>query len=121
STSSACPPGRKARMRSTSFQPIRGTVMPQNKQIHLDNRPQGEATASNFKLVTGDTPPLQDGQVLVRHHFLSLDPYMRGRMNDAKSYAVPQPLGQVMQGGTAGEVVESRSPQYQPGDKVVGM
>jgi NADPH-dependent curcumin reductase len=95
--------------------------MPQNKQIHLDNRPQGEATASNFKLVIAQTPPLQDGQVLVRHHFMSLDPYMRGRMNDAKSYAQPQPLGQVMQGGTAGEVVESRSPKYQPGDKVVGM
>ena len=94
--------------------------MPQNKQFLLDNRPQGEATAGNFKLVTGETPPLQDCQVLVRHHFLSLDPYMRGRMNDAKSYAAPQPLGQVMQGGTAGEVVESRSPKYQPGDKVVG-
>jgi NADPH-dependent curcumin reductase CurA len=95
--------------------------MPQNKQIHLASRPQGEAIASNFKLVTAETPPLQDGQVLVRHHFLSLDPYMRGRMNDAKSYAVPQPLGEVMGGGTAGEVVESRSPKYQVGDKVVGM
>jgi NADPH-dependent curcumin reductase len=95
--------------------------MPKNKQILLDNRPQGEATASNFKLATADTPPLQEGQVLVRHHFLSLDPYMRGRMNDAKSYAAPQPLGQVMGGGTVGEVVESRSPKYQPGDKVVGM
>jgi NADPH-dependent curcumin reductase CurA len=95
--------------------------MAQNKQVFLDNRPQGEAVASNFKLVTGHTPALADGQVLVRHHFLSLDPYMRGRMNDAKSYAAPQPLGQVMQGGTAGEVVESRSPKYQPGDKVVGM
>ena len=95
--------------------------MPQNKQIHLDNRPEGEAAAGNFKLVTAQTPALQDGQVLVRHHFLSLDPYMRGRMNDAKSYAVPQPLGEVMGGGTAGEVVESRSPKYQPGDKVVGM
>ncbi|HEX9718978.1 MAG TPA: NADP-dependent oxidoreductase [Ramlibacter sp.] len=94
--------------------------MPQNKQFLLDNRPQGEATAGNFKLVTGETPPLQEGQVLVRHHYLSLDPYMRGRMNDAKSYAAPQPLGKVMQGGTAGEVVESRSPKYQPGDKVVG-
>jgi NADPH-dependent curcumin reductase CurA len=91
-----------------------------NKQVFLDNRPQGEATAGNFKLVTSETPPLADGQVLVRHHFLSLDPYMRGRMNDAKSYAQPQPLGQVMQGGTVGEVVESRSPKYQPGDKVVG-
>ena len=94
--------------------------MAQNRQIHLDNRPQGEAVAGNFKLVAGQTPALQDGEVLVRHHFLSLDPYMRGRMNDAKSYAAPQPVGQVMQGGTAGEVVESRSPKYQPGDKVVG-
>src|SRR3954469_7053664 len=95
--------------------------MPKNRQVLLDNRPQGEAMASNFKLVTSETPPLQDGQVLVRHHYLSLDPYMRGRMNDAKSYAAPQPLGQVMQGGTVGEVVESRSPKFQPGDKVVGM
>ncbi len=95
--------------------------MPVNQQILLDNRPTGEAVASNFMLVSSDTPPLQDGQVLVRHHFLSLDPYMRGRMNDAKSYAAPQPLGQVMQGGTAGEVVESRSPKFQPRDKVVGM
>ncbi|OGB09509.1 MAG: NADP-dependent oxidoreductase [Burkholderiales bacterium RIFCSPHIGHO2_12_FULL_61_11] len=94
--------------------------MPINQQILLDNRPTGEAVASNFKLVTSQTPDLQDGQVLVRHHFLSLDPYMRGRMNDAKSYAAPQPLGQVMQGGTVGEVVESRSPRFPPGDKVVG-
>lgn len=94
--------------------------MPKNKQILLDNRPQGEASASNFKLVEADTPALKDGEVLVRHHFLSLDPYMRGRMNDAKSYAAPQPLGQVMQGGTVGEVVESRSPRYAAGDKVVG-
>ena len=95
--------------------------MPQNKQILLDNRPQGEAQASNFKLVTTETAPLREGEVLVRHHFLSLDPYMRGRMNDAKSYAAPQPLGQVMQGGTVGEVVESRSPKFKAGDKVVGM
>ena len=61
-----------------------------------------------------------DGQVLVRHHFLSLDPYMRGRMNDAKSYAQPQPLDEVMQGGTVGEVVASKHPDYQAGDKVVG-
>jgi NADPH-dependent curcumin reductase CurA len=95
--------------------------MPANQQIHLDNRPTGEALASNFKLVASDTPPLQDGQVLVRHHFLSLDPYMRGRMNDSKSYAVPQPLGQVMQGGTAGVVVESQNPKFAAGDQVVGM
>jgi NADPH-dependent curcumin reductase CurA len=95
--------------------------MPTNKQILLDNRPEKEAGTSNFKLVTSETPALQEGQVLVRHHYLSLDPYMRGRMNDAKSYAVPQELGKVMQGGTVGEVVESRSPKFQPGDKVVGM
>ena len=92
-----------------------------NPQILLDNRPTGEAVASNFKLVSSETPVLQDGEVLVRHHFLSLDPYMRGRMNDSKSYTAPQPLGQVMGGGTVGEVVESRSAKFQPGDKVVGM
>lgn len=95
--------------------------MPRNQQILLDNRPEGEATEANFRLVTTDTPPLQDGQVLVRHHYLSLDPYMRGRMNDSKSYAAAQPLGEVMIGGTVGEVVESRHPDYQPGDQVVGM
>lgn len=95
--------------------------MPSNQQILLDNRPEGEATTGNFKLVTTDTPALQDGQVLVRHHYLSLDPYMRGRMNDSKSYAQPQPLGEVMIGGTVGEVVESRHPKFAAGDKVVGM
>ena len=94
--------------------------MPANKQIHLDNRPDGEAVASNFKLVSAETPELKDNQVLVRHHYMSLDPYMRGRMNDSKSYAQPQPLGQTMQGGTVGEVVESRHPKYAVGDKVVG-
>jgi NADPH-dependent curcumin reductase CurA len=95
--------------------------MPKNQQILLDNRPTGEAVAVNFKLVSSDTPALADGQVLVRHHFMSLDPYMRGRMNDAKSYAQPQALGQVMGGGTAGEVVESKNPKFAVGDKVVGM
>ncbi|WP_225782835.1 NADP-dependent oxidoreductase [Xenophilus sp. Marseille-Q4582] len=94
--------------------------MPANKQIHLDNRPEGEASLSNFKLVEAQTPALADGQVLVRHHYLSLDPYMRGRMNDSKSYAASQPLGQTFQGGTVGEVVESRNPKYAVGDKVVG-
>ena len=94
--------------------------MPANKQIHLASRPEGEAQLSNFKLVTGETPPLADGQVLVRHHYMSLDPYMRGRMNESKSYAQPQPLNQVFQGGTVGEVVESRNEKYAVGDKVVG-
>jgi NADPH-dependent curcumin reductase len=95
--------------------------MPTNQQIHLDNRPKGEAVAGNFKLVASETPALQDGQVLVRHHFLSLDPYMRGRMNDAKSYAQPQALGQTMGCGTVGEVVESKNAKFAVGDKVVGM
>ena len=95
--------------------------MPLNQQILLDNRPTGEASAGNFKQVASETPPLQDGQVLVRHHYLSLDPYMRGRMNDAKSYAQPQPLGQVMQGGTVGEVIESKSARFPVGTHVVGM
>ncbi|MCJ7799475.1 MAG: NADP-dependent oxidoreductase, partial [Polaromonas sp.] len=95
--------------------------MPTNQQVLLDNRPGGEAVAGNFKLVTGETPALKEGEVLVRHHFLSLDPYMRGRMNDTKSYTAAQPLGEVMGGGTVGEVVESRSSKFQPGDKVVGM
>ena len=95
--------------------------MPSNQQILLDNRPQGEASTSNFKLVATETPALQDNQVLVKHHYLSLDPYMRGRMNDGKSYAQPQPLGEVMIGGTVGEVVESKHPRYAVGDAVVGM
>ena len=95
--------------------------MPLNQQLLLDNRPVGEAIASNFKLVSTDTPDLEDGQVLVQHHYLSLDPYMRMRMSDSKSYAAPQPLGEVMIGGTAGKVVESRSAKFQVGDTVVGM
>ncbi|HEV7912405.1 MAG TPA: NADP-dependent oxidoreductase, partial [Albitalea sp.] len=95
--------------------------MAANKQIHLVSRPEREAGSDNFRLVDSETPPLADGQVLVRHHYLSLDPYMRGRMNESKSYALPQPLDQVMLGGTAGEVVESRHPGFKPGDKVIGM
>jgi NADPH-dependent curcumin reductase CurA len=91
-----------------------------NKQIVLASRPDGAATADNFKLVETPLPELADGQVLVRHHYLSLDPYMRGRMSEAKSYAAPQPLGEVMIGGTAGEVVASKHPKFQPGDHVVG-
>jgi NADPH-dependent curcumin reductase CurA len=91
-----------------------------NQQIHLVSRPSGEAVAENFKLVEATVPDLSDGQVLVRHHYLSLDPYMRGRMNDAKSYAAPQPLNAVMQGGTVGEVVASKNAAYAVGDKVVG-
>lgn len=94
---------------------------PKNRQWLLVSRPKGEAVVGNFKLVEVDIPELRDGQVLVQHHYLSLDPYMRGRMDDARSYAKPQPLDAVMQGGTVGEVLASRHPAYQVGDKVVGM
>jgi NADPH-dependent curcumin reductase len=100
---------------------LKENTMPSNQQILLASRPQGEASTSNFNLATTDTPALQDNQVLVKHHYLSLDPYMRGRMNDGKSYAQPQPLGEVMIGGTVGEVVESKHPRYAVGDSVVGM
>ncbi len=95
-----------------------------NRQIQLASRPQGEATTDNFKLVELPVPSqaeLADGQVVVRHHFLSLDPYMRGRMNESKSYAQPQPLNDVMIGGTVGEVVASKHPKFAVGDKVLGM
>lgn len=92
-----------------------------NRRILLQSRPAGKPGVDNFLLVETPVPELADGQVLVRHHWLSLDPYMRGRMNEGKSYAQPQPLGEVMIGGTAGEVVASRNPQFAVGDKVVGM
>jgi NADPH-dependent curcumin reductase CurA len=95
-----------------------------NKQVLLVSRPQREATTENFKLVETPVPEaasLAEGQVLVRNHYLSLDPYMRGRMSDAKSYAKPQVLGAVMGGGTVGEVVASRHDKFAKGDPVVGM
>ena len=91
------------------------------QRIVLASRPQGAVTPDNFRLETVDVPELQDGQVLVRNHFLSLDPYMRGRMNDSKSYAEPQPLDEVMIGGTVGVVEASKNPSFAVGDAVVGM
>ena len=92
-----------------------------NHQWLLASRPQGEPTPANFRLVEVAVPELSEGQVLVRHHYLSLDPYMRGRMNEGKSYAAAQALDQVMIGGTAGEVVASRNAHFAVGDRVVGM
>ena len=92
-----------------------------NRQIVLVARPTGEATAACFNLVETPVPDLPDGHVLVRHRYLSVDPYMRGRMDDTRSYAPPQPLGAVMIGGTAGDVVASKHPAFAAGDHVVGM
>ncbi len=91
------------------------------QRIVLASRPQGEVSADNFRLETQPLPAIADGQLLVRNHYLSLDPYMRMRMVDAKSYAAPQPLDETMIGGTVGEVIESKNPKFKPGDKVVGM
>jgi NADPH-dependent curcumin reductase len=96
-------------------------IMPTNRRIVLASRPQGAASTANFRLETVELPPLAEGQVLVRNHWLSLDPYMRGRMNDARSYATPQPLNETMIGGTVGVVTESRNPKFAVGDAVVGM
>jgi len=90
------------------------------QRIVLASRPRGAATVGNFRLEELAMPPLAEGEVRVRNHFLSLDPYMRGRMNDAKSYAAPQALGETMIGGTVGEVIESRNAAFAVGDRVVG-
>jgi len=92
--------------------------MPINHAIVLDNRPEAEVSASNFKMITAETPALQDGQVLVKNHYLSLDPYMRGRMSAGKNYAQPQPLGEPMIGGTVGEVAESKNAKFKVGQTV---
>ena len=92
--------------------------MPINHAIVLDNRPEAEVSTSNFKMVTAETPALQAGQVLVKNHYLSLDPYMRGRMNAGKNYAQPQPLGEPMIGGTVGEVAESKNAKFKVGQTV---
>ena len=91
-----------------------------NHQLLLASRPQGEPTPANFRMVEAPVPELGDGQVLVKHHYLSLDPYMRGRMNETKSYAAAQALDSVMIGGTVGEVVASKNPHFAVGAKVVG-
>ena len=91
-----------------------------NVQVTLANRPTGWVQESDFKIVESDIPKPAAGQVLVKNLYLSLDPYMRGRMNAGPSYAANVAIGQVMVGGTVGEVVESSNPNFKPGDSVVG-
>ena len=88
------------------------------QRIVLASRPQGSVTSENFRLERVPVPTSGPGQVLVRNQFLSLDPYMRGRMEESKSYADPQPLGETMIGGTAGVVETSQNPAFAPGDAV---
>ena len=95
--------------------------MTANLQVLLDHRPSGAVSPANFRIVKTPAPTPGPEQVLVRHTFLSLDPYMRGRLSDARSYAKPQELNEVMQGGTVGVVQASNNPRFKPGDAVVGM
>ena len=90
-----------------------------NTQILLRARPVGEPTAEDFSIVNSEVPTPAEGEVLLRTRFLSLDPYMRGRMSDAPSYAAPTALGDVLPGATVAEVVESRDPSRQVGDVVL--
>lgn len=93
----------------------------QYQRLVLASRPRGEVQESDFRMETVSVPELRDGEVLVRNHYLSLDPYMRGRMSAAKSYAASQALDETMIGGTAGQVVASRHPRFVAGDFVAGM
>ena len=93
--------------------------MAANVQVLLDNRPTGAVTTSNFRIVESPMPVPGDGEVLVRNEWLSLDPYMRGRMSDAKSYVKPVEVGAVMTGQTVGEVIDSKHPGFRVGDKVL--
>jgi NADPH-dependent curcumin reductase CurA len=91
-----------------------------NRQIRLKSRPAGMPTVDNFEAVDVAPPTLKDGEVLRRTIYLSLDPYMRGRMSDAPSYAAPVNVQDVMCGHTVSEVVESHNPQFKAGDVVAG-
>lgn len=84
----------------------------------MASRPSGIPTAANFALAETELEPLQGQEVLVRNLFMSVDPYMRGRMNDGKSYVPPFELGKPLEGGAVGEVVESRAKEFKPGDAV---
>jgi NADPH:quinone reductase len=91
-----------------------------NRQIVLAVRPVGLPKPSDFRLVEAPMPKTAEGQFLVKVNYLSVDPYMRGRISEAKSYAEPVQIGHVMVGGTVGTVVQSRQPDLRPGDVVVG-
>ncbi len=91
-----------------------------NKEIRLASRPTGVPTLDNFQFVDTDTPSINDGEVLLRTLYISVDPYLRGRMREGKSYVAPFEVGQVIESGVVGEVVESKSPNLKPGDVVSG-
>jgi len=87
---------------------------------HFAERPDGEPTMDSFELREYERPTPRDGELLVRVHYLSVDPYMRGRMRDSESYADPWDVGDVLRGGVVGEVVESEHDEYAAGELVTG-
>src|SRR5881275_1769897 len=89
-----------------------------SREIRLASRPKGFPSAENFTLAQTEVPPPQEGQVLVRNLYMSVDPYMRGRMNNRKSYVPPFELGKPLEGAAVGEVTESRAKEFNPGDIV---
>ncbi|MBA2525323.1 MAG: NADP-dependent oxidoreductase [Pyrinomonadaceae bacterium] len=91
-----------------------------NKQIILVSRPTGRPAMDNFATIDTEVPQPKDGEVLVRTRYLSVDPYMRGRMSDRKSYVDPFVVNEVMNGGVVGAVIESRSPAFKRDDMVTG-
>ncbi|PWU49979.1 NADP-dependent oxidoreductase [Micromonospora globispora] len=93
--------------------------MSTSREIHLASRPQGWPTADNFRLVETEVPTPGPGQIVVRNQFMSVDPYMRGRMNDVKSYVPPFQLDAPLDGGAVGEVVASEAEGIKPGDTVL--
>ncbi len=95
--------------------------MPENRVVRLKSRPVGLVTRDNFETVTEETPELQDGQILVKIQFISLDPAMRGWLAEGKSYVDPVPVGDIMRSYSAGIVEASRDPDFAPGDTVAGM
>jgi len=92
-----------------------------NKEIRFASRPTGLPTPENFEFVDTDAPQPDEGEVLIKTIFISVDPYLRGRMREGKSYVPPFVIGQVIESGVVGEVVESKSPDFKPGDVVMGM
>ena len=92
-----------------------------NRRIVLAERPKGEPDENTLRLETGDVPTAEAGQMLLRTEYLSIDPYMRGRMNDAKSYAEPVAIGEVMTGQVVAEVVDSHLDGFTPGDRVLNL
>ena len=114
------PPGMAVGAQGSGSSEPEETQLPTNIQILLDHRPSGKVSPACFRLVEAPVPTPGPGEVLVRHSFLSLDPYMRGRLDEGKSYAKPQEVGAVMVGAAAEIVEASNNPRFKAGDAVVG-